>query len=173
MGEAIDQAGRTEIPYSRRVLVWLTDGSSNLQPKSEKDDKSGTDIALHTRQEDIDKLNRTGVVVSALIEHSAMGDAIVGAAMLGGARLGDIKNFANLTGGPVLTTSKKEVADRLSDLIDDLRSRYTLGYHPTVVKPPGTLCKLTLQLSPESRQHHPDLPKEEDLAILTRQAYFR
>ena len=173
MYEAIDQAMRSQVPNSRRVLVWLTDGTSNLENKfTQKEMGRESPPILHTEKEDIERLQRTGIVVSGLIEHSTLGDVVVTAALLEGTRFGDIKNFATLTGGPVLKTSKKEVADRLSDLIDDLRSRYTLGYRPSTFRPSGTFCKLTLQLSPTYQQTHPT-PPPSDITISTRGGYFR
>jgi len=173
MYEAIDQAMRSQVPNSRRVLVWLTDGTSNLENKfTQKEMGRESPPILHTEKEDIERLQRTGIVVSGLIEHSTLGDVVVTAALLEGTRFGDIKNFATLTGGPVLKTSKKEVADRLSDLIDDLRSRYTLGYRPSTFRPSGTFCKLTLQLSPTYLQTHPT-PPPSDITISTRGGYFR
>ena len=173
MYEAIDQAMRSSIPNSRRVLVWLTDGTSNLENKfTQKQMGRESPPILHTEKENIDRLQRTGVVVSGLIEHSTLGDLVITSALLEGTRFGDIKNYAALTGGPVLKTSKKEVADRLSDLIDDLRSRYTLGYRPTVFNPAGVFCKLSLQLSPTYPQPPPELPPT-NITISPRQGYFR
>jgi hypothetical protein len=108
---------------------------------------------LHTKEEATDKLLRSGVVVSELIERTAATDALIVAAdatpfaMIFGARTGDIHKYADLTGGPVLNTSKKEAADRLAALIDELRGRYTLGYKPSTSKPVGTFCKVQLRLS--------------------------
>ena len=57
--------------------------------------------------------------------------------MITGARTGDIRKYAELTGGPVLDTSKKEIAARLAELVDQIRLRYTIGYKPTTPKSQG------------------------------------
>jgi VWFA-related protein len=162
MYEAVDQALHTKIPESRRVLVWLTDGSANAQNRKN----------LHSREEATDKLLHSGVVSSALIEHSASGDAIIAVAFLAGGHMGDVSRYADLTGGPVLKTAKPEVAARLAALIDELRQRQTIGYKPNQTKPAGTYCKLKLQLSPAFLARHPEI-KRGDVVIRTKQGYYR
>ncbi len=172
MFEAIEQTKRSTLPDSRRVLVWLTDGTANSENKfTQKIMGRQAPELLHTPSEVVEELRHTGVVVSALIEHSDSTDAMLAKHTLGGASFGDIKHYAELTGGPVLNTSKKDVADRLSDLIDQLRGRYTLGYKPTT-KPPGTFSRISLQLTPETFQQHPDL-LQQDTTVSTRQGYYR
>ncbi len=67
-------------------------------------------------------------------------------------------------------TSKKEVAARLAELVDQIRLRYTIGYKPSTSKPEGTFCKLQLQLSPDALKTRPVLRK---LTVRTRQGYYR
>jgi VWFA-related protein len=173
MYEAVDQALHAKIPASRRVLVWLTDGSANAQNNfSQKTMGEHSPQYLHSRQEATDKLIHSDVVTSALIERSSAGDAIVALAYLGGGHMGDIHHYADLTGGPVLETSRPVVAARLAALIDELRQRETLGYKPTQTKPPGTYCKIKLQLSPSFFARHPEI-KRSDIVIRTRQGYYR
>ena len=173
MYEAVNQALHAKITGSRRVLVWLTDGSANAQNRfSQKTIGEHSPQYLHSRQEATDKLTHSDVVTSALIEHSAAGDAIVALAYLGGGHMGDIHHYADLTGGPVLETSRPKVAARLAVLIDELRQRETLGYKPIPTKPPGTYCKIKLQLSPSFFARHPEI-KRGDVLIRTRQGYYR
>jgi VWFA-related protein len=173
MYEAIDQALRSTIPGGRRVLVWLTDGSANLQNHfTQKIIGTHSPEQLHSRQETIDKLVRSGVVVSALIDRSAAGDVTIALASLGGSHMGDVNRYADLTGGPVLKTSKAEVATKLGELIDELRRRETLGYKPILIKSAGTYCKLSLQLSPAFFAKHPEI-KRNDIVIRTKHGYYR
>ena len=173
MYEAIDQAFKSTLPNSRRVLVWLTDGSANLQNRfTQKTMGQHSAQELHGREEATDKLVRSGVVTSALIERSVAGDAIIAFASLGGAHMGDISHYADLTGGPVLKASRPEVATKLGELIDDLRRRATLGYKPGATRPPGTYCKLRLQLSPAFFSRHPGI-RRNDVLVRTRQGYYR
>ena len=171
MYEAVEQATKSTVPQSRRVLVWLTDGTANLQNSlAQKTMGKGAPAYLHTKAEATDKLLRSGVAVSALIEKSGETDAVVAAmdatpfAFFAGARVGDVKRYAEQTGGPVLHTSRKEVAVRLGLLIDELRNRYTLGYKPATSKPPGTFCKVQLELRPEAYRDHPDF-KQRDILV--------
>jgi VWFA-related protein len=173
MYEAVCQALRATIPGSRRVLVWLTDGSSNVENRMSRNlIGKHAPVTLHTREEATDRLVRSGVVTSALIERSAAGDATIAFSYLIGARMGDVNRYADLTGGPVLRTAKPEVAARLAAMLDELRRRATLGYKPTVEKPPGTYCKLILQLSPAFFLRHPEI-KRKDVVIRTKQGYYR
>ena len=179
MYEAVEQATKSTVPGSRRVLVWLTDGTSNLENSlTQKLIGKQAPAHLHTKAEATDKLLRSGVAVSALIEKSAETDAFVIAldasplAFIGGARLGDVKRYAEATGGPVLDTSKKEVAAKLALLIDQLRNRYTLGYKPATSKPQGTFCKVQLGLRPEVYRDHPEF-KKRDILVRTKRGYYR
>ena len=173
MWEAIDEAAKARLPGSRRVLIWLTDGSANAQNGfSQSIMGKRAPAYLHSEQEATDKLVHSGVVTSALIERSAAGDATIGFAYMLGGHMGDINRYADLTGGPVEKTSKADVATRLAELIDELRQRQTLSYKPLQPKPPGTYCKLKLQLSPAFFARHPEIRKK-DILIRTQSGYYR
>jgi hypothetical protein len=90
--------------------------------------------------------------------------------MMFGGRTGDIRKYAELTGGPVLDTSKKEIAIRLAQLVDQIRTRYTIGYKPSMAKPEGKYCKLQLQLNPSTLKARADFSK---LRVRTKQGYYR
>jgi VWFA-related protein len=177
MYEAVQEAMQSTTPESRRVMIWLTDGTANFEnAKTAKTLGKEAPAQLHGKEEATAALLHSGVVVSGLIDRSAATDISIAAldasplAMMFGARTGDIRKYAELTGGPVLDTSKKEVAIRLGQLIDQIRLRYTLGYKPSTAKPEGTFCKLELQFSPQALKAHPDLRK---MRIHTRQGYYR
>jgi VWFA-related protein len=170
MYEAVDAAMKSTVPGSRKVLVWLTDGTANLEnSRTRKIMGKEAPAYLHTKEEATASLLRSGVVVSALIDRTAETDAVM-VAFFFAAHMGDVRKYADLTGGPVLNTSKKEVADRLAELIDQLRGRYTLGYKPTNMKPDGTFCKLELRVKPDVLV---DLPDRQDVVVRTRAGYFR
>jgi VWFA-related protein len=123
MYEAVEQAMKSTPPETRRVLVWLTDGTANLENSfTQKTIGKEAPARLHTKEESTTKLMQSGVVVAALIDRSAATDAFIAAAdvtplvFVVGARTGDINHYADMTGGPVLKTSKKEVAARLAEL---------------------------------------------------------
>ena len=179
MYEAVDEAMKSTVPGTRRVLIWLTDGTANFENSfTQKTIGKQAPVSLHTKEEATDKLLRSGVVVSALIQRTASTDALMVAAdanpffLMFGGRTGDIRKYADETGGPVLNTTKQEVAARLAMLIDQIRDRYTLGYKPSVAKPAGTFCKIQLQLAPEvfAREAH---LKKGNLVVRTRLGYYR
>ena len=178
MYEAIDQAMQSTVPQSRRVMVWLTDGTSNLENShTQKTIGKEGPAHLHSKEEATDKLLRSGVVVSALIERSAATDALVGVmdatplVFFAGARIGDIEKYAELTGGPVLKTNKTGVATRLAELLDAIRSRYTLGYRPASA-PGGGFHKVEVRLTPEAYRKHPEWKKSE-IGIRAQSGYYR
>ncbi len=161
MYEAVGEALKSTVPQSRRVLVWLTDGTANFENSlTQKTIGKQAPTHLHTREEATAKLLQSGVSVAALIDRSAGTDAFLAAAdvspisFLMGGRTGDINRYADLTGGPVLKTSKREVAARLSALIDQLRARYTLGYKPGSAKPTGSFCKVQVKLTSASQNRN-------------------
>jgi hypothetical protein len=179
MYEAIDPAMKSTAPQGRRVLVWLTDGTSNLENSfTQKTIGSEAPPYLHSKQEATDKLLHSGVVAAALIERSTETDALAKAvatnpaAITNGARFGDIERYADLTGGPVLDSNKTGVVARLSDLLDDLRGRYTLGYKPSASAPEGTFCKLHVALTPHAYEKHPEWNKSE-IEVRAESGYYR
>ena len=69
--EATDIAQHARSKDSRKVEVWLTDGSSNYEDEGMiKAHGEGAPAVLHTKAQATDALGRSGVVVSALIESS-------------------------------------------------------------------------------------------------------
>jgi hypothetical protein len=57
-----------------------------------------------------------------------------------------IDEYAKATRGPVLNTGARDAPEHLARLLDEIRARYTLGYKPAQVEPPGKFCKLSPQL---------------------------
>jgi VWFA-related protein len=179
MYEAVQQVRKSTIPGSRRALVWLTDGTSqNENSLTRRTIGPSAPAVLHGKEEATRELVQSGAAVSALIERSALTDLVVATGIANplfywtAARLGDVKHYAALTGGPVVHTSKKEAADRLALLIDQLRNRYTLGYYPANAGPEGTFCKLQVKLRPGFYKSHPEL-KGADIVLRAARGYYR
>jgi hypothetical protein len=80
---------------------------------------------------------------------------------------GDARKYAQVTGGEAMNLRGGKVDERLSQLIDQLRSRYTVGFRPKGTKAPGTFCKLRVELAPDGALR----PKE--WKVLARQGYYR
>jgi VWFA-related protein len=173
--DATDQALRSTVPNSRRVELWLTDGSANDEAfftaaAARNEHARDAPANPKTRAEAEALLASSNVVVSALIERSSLTEQQ--RKLPGNSRFGDIERYAKQTGGPVEYTTSAEVVDRLGALINALRERYTLSYKPAESKPAGTICHLHLELSPAFFAQHPEVhPK--DIAIRTRETYTR
>lgn len=166
--QATRQSLHSTLPNSRRVQVWLTDGTANWERWG-----TGTTVAADPKEVVSDELLHSDVVVSALIERSAATDAVAPFLLMRlGGRFGDIAHFAELTGGPVLHTSRSEVADRFAALLDTIRQRYTLGYKPSIDHPRGTLCHIHLALSPSFAHNHPEVSVK-NVIVRARASYIR
>jgi VWFA-related protein len=173
MFEAVEQAMKARAPGSRRVLVWLTDGTANEQNSLTRATIGQHAPAhLHSQQDAMTRLLQSGAVVSALIDRTAETNHAIAESGMGGTRLGDIDQYAKATGGLVMSAGTREAADRLAFLIDRMRARYTLGFKPTRVEPQGKFCKLGLQLNPDFLRDHRELRKS-DFVVLTKSGYYR
>jgi VWFA-related protein len=165
--EAVYQAAATlskaANPDSRRVIVAITDDESNQAPGKG-----------HSEQETTNELFESGSVVCGLLvgpyplDHDLI-DRIIDKLPSRG-RNRDFKHsiipHSNETGGIVLTAKKKETASKLTQLIDRLRSCYSLGYVASNQKRDGTFRKITLKVSPEVEM------REGGVAITTRRGYY-
>ena len=179
MYEAIDEAAQSTAPQGRRVLVWLTDGTANLEnPATQKTIGKEAPAHLHGKDEATGKLLHSGAVVAGLIQRSELTDTLVAQArthpaeLLANTRLGDIERYASLTGGPVLEFNNRGVLTQMAELIDQLRARYTLGYKPAANAPDGRFCKIQVTLTPQAFQEHPEWRKSE-ITVRARSGYYR
>jgi VWFA-related protein len=172
MFEAVEQVMKAKTG-TRRVLVWLTDGTANEENGFTRATIGQHAPAhLHSRQEAMTRLLQSGAVVSVLIDRTAETYRAITATGRGGTRVGDIDEYARATGGPVLSTGSKEVPENLALLIDRVRARYTLGYKPIAAEPQGKFCKLSLRIRPEYLNEHPEVRKQ-GLVVITRSGYYR
>lgn len=77
-----------------------------------------------------------------------------------------VDEFAEPTGGEVMTSDAATVNQRLADLIGHLRTRYSIGYSPTNATRDGKFRKISLSLSSDTTK------REGDILVKTRQGYF-
>jgi hypothetical protein len=166
------ELGGTPSANSRQAEVWLTDGTANYT------NISGLGISqlnrpkyIHNKEEATQKVLESGATVGVLLERSWMTDASVPWIPRSG-RMGEINKYAEMTGGPVLHTSKRDVVERMGLILDALRQRYTLGYKPFTAKPEGSVCRVSLQLTPKFFADHPEL-RPKDVVVRTRDRYMR
>jgi VWFA-related protein len=161
--QASAQLANAKNPKSRRAIIWLTDNVPNIPSGS-----------VHTEDEAFHEVFETGTVVSALLERSALSDIFVVLTknpLFAPVRMhdppGDVYKFAERTGGEVLKSGKQEVSTRLAELIDGIRTRYTLGYYPSVEQPKGKFCDIRLRIRPETEK------REGQLLVRTKKGYYR
>jgi VWFA-related protein len=162
--QAAAESDKAKNPGSRRVIIWLTDNVPNIPPAK-----------IHTEADAYQKLFETGTVVSCLLERSAMSDTFLVLytknPLFGLSRKhappGDVYKYAAQTGGQVMKSSKADVATKLAELIDQIRTRYSLGYHPSRRQAAGTFCEIKVNLAP-------GIEKREGAALVkTKRGYYR
>lgn len=177
--EAIFQAAehleRSTAANRRRVIIWLTDDVPNI-PSDEVRARYGRDLGkapLHTEKQALEELYRTGTVVCTLLKRSEISDAEdsrrdaakIIARMLNPP--GEVAKYARASGGEVVESSTKKLPGKLADLIDDLRSRYSLGYRPSLSKQQGKFCTIKVKLAPGARTAN------HNAVVEARQGYYR
>jgi VWFA-related protein len=178
MWEASGEVENATIPGSRRVLAFFTDGTANEQsPFARSLYGKHAPAHLHSEHEATERLLRSGAVIAALIETTPLTYMLISQdlnplawAMGGGTRLGDVRRYADQTGGPFLDTNKAAAPDRMAKLLDELRDRYTLGYKPSTARRAGTFCRIRLTLTREGRLR---LPAKTKPVIRVRVGYYR
>lgn len=165
-------------PLRRRVIIWLTDDVPNF-PSDEVKVRYGRSLGrnkLHSEKEALEELLRTGTVVCTLLQRSTISESEfslrlskAGETMLNSNLYppGEVHKYARASGGQVVESSHKHIDERLAALIDDIRLRYSLGYHPSGQKPKGKFCAIEVKLSPEARKAHANA------IIEARQGYYR
>jgi Ca-activated chloride channel family protein len=162
--EASQQLRKATNPRSRRTIIWLTDNVPNL-PSSKQ----------HSEQEAIHEVLESGATVFTLLERSAMSDVFmvtfsknpVFAPLRKKDPPGDTFKYAERTGGSVMKSSKEEVSTKLAQLIDEIRTRYTLGYYPSAKQPKGTFCELKVRVKPEAEK------RVGEVNVRTKKGYYK
>src|SRR5579872_7313395 len=149
--ELLQKSGNSS---GRRVMIWLTDNLPNVATQR-TDQSDGESRIIHTEVEAIRSVHEAGAVVAPLLLRSSATMLWAGPLMALEAPLrpshppGDAHKYAEVTGGEAIGLGGKRVDERLGDLIDDLRSRYTVGYRPSGEKPAGMFCKVQVSLAPD------------------------
>jgi VWFA-related protein len=173
--QAAEQLTRGKNPSSRRVIIWLTDNVPNIPSEDSvplRYRKSLNGAMPHTQAEAMHHLLQTSTVVCSLVKQSD--DSISGEQGLmahPAERMlhppGEVYQYASVTGGQVIEFKKKELKEKLARLIDDLRMRYTLGYHPSAQKPKRKYCAIKVKLTPKTRK------AMGNVVVEAKQGYYR
>ncbi len=162
--QTAEQLSKAKNPRSRKVIIWLTDNVPNIPPGS-----------VHSERDAFQKVFETGTVVSALVERSGISDFFTVTFSKNPAfapfRMhnppGNVYKYAERTGGEVMKSNKDEISTKLAQLIDEIRTRFTLGYYPAVQQPKGKFCKIKLRIRPETEK------REGRMIVRTKQGYYR
>ena len=165
-------------PGRRRVIIWLTDNVPNI-PSDEaryKYRKSVPREGLHSESDALAALQRTGTIVCTLLQRSEISDNEFASNMRKPAYLiehniyppGDVYKYSRLTGGHVVESlRRKDISQRMADLIDQIRSRYAVVYRPAVTQREGKFHPVRLEVSPEVKL------REGKLIVNAQPGYFR
>jgi VWFA-related protein len=163
--QAAMQLRQSGSPRNRRVIIWLTDNLPNV-PYRKK-------FPAHTEIEAFRALHEEGAVVAPILLKSAFW-AVVGPIAQATEHShkkdfppGDARKYAELTGGQAVGLRGKRPEERLGQLIDELRARYTIGYRPAASLPAGTFRQIHVDLAASGTLR----PKE--WKVLARQGYYR
>jgi Ca-activated chloride channel homolog len=159
--EAADFMRRAGNPDGRRVIIMITGITTYFDCSGPSADEARMAVL------------ESGSVVCGIIPKTAgqrMENGIMmAAAGIGGlfkAKSSNLKQLAEETGGEVLH-DKPENLDRVfNDLIDHLRTRYTLGFVSTNRKRDGSFRKLKLELA------RPAQKSEDRLVVKTKRGYI-
>jgi VWFA-related protein len=173
--QAAEQLSKGKNSSSRRVIIWLTDNVPNVPSEDSvplRYRRSLNGAMPHTQAEAVQHLLRTNTVVCSLIKQSDLSVSGESGLMSKPAERmlhppGEVYKYASVSGGQVIEFKKKELKEKLALLIDDLRMRYTLGYHPSAQKPKGKYCAIKVKLAPETKK------AIGNVVVEARQGYYR
>ncbi|MGZ4874647.1 MAG: hypothetical protein ACXV5R_05695, partial [Candidatus Angelobacter sp.] len=170
-----EQMTRGKNASSRRVIIWLTDDVPNIPSEDAiplRYRRSLKGAMPHSQSDAMQHLLRTNTVVCSLVKQSDL--SVNGESALRAKPAermlhppGEVYKYAAATGGQVIEFKKKELKEKLALLIDDLRMRYSLGYHPSGQKPKGKYCVIKVKLAPEVKK------AMGNVVVEARQGYYR
>ncbi len=140
--EAANYMQRAANPDGRRVIIMITGLTTSF-------DCSGPS-ASETREAVLE----SGSVVCGLIpktpaqrlENGVLG-GITGIAGVFKAKTSSLKDFAEETGGEVLGAKPEEIDHAFNDLVNHLRTRYSLGFVSTNTKRDGSYRRIKVELA--------------------------
>lgn len=146
-------------PASRRVIIVVTDNISTQ--------KIGQG---HSEREALEEVFESGVAVCGLKVNDLDGLVLRINPLYYGLKgllfRGDINAYAEKTGGVVLGTGRSQVDQKLSELIETLRTRYAIAYASTNTRQDGKFRKVKLALSADAEK------REGKPAVVTRRGYY-
>lgn len=175
--QAAMRAGQVS-PGRRRVIVWLTDNVPNVPSEDliYRFRETVPDGGLHSERETMSALFRTGTMVCTLLLRSDISDRefmhnLTDPMMMMGRRMyppGDVYRYTSQTGGQVIESSRPGRAGaKLAEMIDQIRTRYAIGFSPRGEGGRDRFNELRLELSPEVKA------REGKTVVHVRKGYYR
>jgi VWFA-related protein len=159
--EAARYMKRAANPDGRRVIIMIT----GVTRAFDCPDPSSEEARLAVLE--------SGSVVCGLIPktpaQSLENAAMTAAAGIGGMfklKTSNLKAFAEETGGEVMTDKPENIDQAFNNLIDHLRTRYTLGFVSTNMKRDGSFRKIKVDVA------QPRKPRENKLVVKARRGYM-
>jgi VWFA-related protein len=143
--EAAFQMEHSKTSSSRRVIIVVTDN-----------------IASPGAQDTMHDIFESGAVVYGLITRAAIGKVFN---VVSFGQIKAVNKYAEETGGEVMGADKKEVDDKLGEMIDRLRSRYTIGFRPSDMNDNGKFRPVKITISTAKK-------RKEKPIVLTRRGYY-
>lgn len=173
--QAAEQSTKSKNPSSRRVIIWLTDDVPNIPSEDSVPLRYRTSLKgamPHSKAEATQYLLQTNTVVCSLLKQSDLSVNQESGLRAKPAEVmlhppGEVYKYASISGGQVIEFKKKELSEKLALLIDDLRLRYTLGYHPSRPRAKVKYCAIKVKLTPEARK------ALGNVVVEARQGYYR
>src|SRR5579864_5176958 len=173
--QAVELLAKGKNASSRRVIIWLTDDVPNIPSENAiplRYRRSLNGAMPHTQADAIQQLLRTNTVVCSLLKQSDLSISGESGLRAKPAEVmlhppGEVYKYAAATGGQVIEFKKKELNEKLALLIDELRLRYSLGYHPSRPKPKGKYCAIKVKLAPKAKK------ALGNVVVEARQGYYR
>jgi VWFA-related protein len=173
--QAALQAGKRP---GRRVIIWLTDNVPNF-PSEDIRSRYGTSVPageLHTETDALTKLFKTGAVVFTLLQRSEISESRAPLVFNDPRSMldrrayppGDVYKYTRQTGGEVVESySSKKISAKMAELIDQIRTRYALSYHPMTNSAKGKFHEIRLEVSREV------VKREGKVIVETKRGYYR
>lgn len=148
LARAASEMTKATNPVSRRVILVVTDNVAFTQKNIVR--RTMTDLL------------ESGTVVYGLIVRAAFGKVFN---VMTFGQVHGLNPYAEETGGEIINADKKEVDEKLSEMIVHLRTRYSIGYVPTNTKEDSILRKIDLKVTPAAAG-------KENLAVKTKRGYY-
>ncbi|MFN7948193.1 MAG: VWA domain-containing protein [Blastocatellia bacterium] len=172
IGDSIYQAAealrRSSSPPGRRVIIIVTDNlpdntGTRYSVRQVANQLMEAGCIVYGIRADQYKSASTSSKVIGSLPTSILGDAFYRIISRHG---GNANTYSDLTGGVVLDGRKNKAAEKLAELIQMLRCRYSFGYTSSNPVMNGKFRKIKVKLRPEAEKRYGKV------TILARQGYF-